>query len=150
MKGKFDTKCGLLPCRYCLVLLPCSNCLVVGNCTSRSRSWKLFTSGSFQLFFEAKYHGSNQKRIFKDPVADDTRTNGTECKAYLNLSFHAGHNHEELINKTFNFSYNPIFYVCRYFALWLLETIFSIIGKFPTFGAISMTARDAFELLLKL
>ena len=72
------------------------------------------------------------KRIFKDPVEDDTRINGTECKAYLNLSFHAGHNHEELINKTFNFSYNPIFYVCRYFALWLLETIFSIIGKFQS------------------
>jgi len=94
----------------------------------RSRVRKNFLTEIF-------YCKTNQtkKRIFKDPVAEDTRINGTECKAYLNLSFHAGHNHEELINKTFNFSYNPIFYVCRYFALWLLETIFSIIGEFPFF-----------------
>ena len=62
------------------------------------------------------------ERIYRDdpPVSD----NGT-CRSYLNLSNHRTHDHNTLHNKTFNFTYDPIIYVCRYFALWLLETIFS-------------------------
>ena len=68
------------------------------------------------------------ERIYPDANKSLNQTYANCDRSLIDIKFHAGHDHDDLINNTFNFSYNPIIYVCRYYALWLLEVIFSSIA----------------------